>query len=923
MSRQFKLLLVFSALLLTGFTTAKAQNTSTQGKEFWLTFLHNGNYDLNEGGKMQISVSARRTCSGTITNLNTNWSIPFTVEANSINNIEIPAEQCYHDGNNFETVSNKGIKILSTDTISVYCANIAGSSFEASFTLPTESLGEDYIIQTSEQSISDTENDVPAQNETSAFAVIATEDNTVVDITPRVNTLGGHTAGTTFSVTLNAGQTYQVRSNNTATQSSLRDLSGTRVTAQDCKKIAVINGNTLTRLPIDDSYDSGFNHVFEQALPLRSWGKKFVVTQSISRTHDIVKIISSTNNNTIRKNGQAIATLNQYETYRFTIDNNHPSCFIDADMPCAVYSYDCSAYDNKGSGAPTMVWIAPIEQRINDVTFTTFNDDMESIDHHYLNIIIETKDNNNVYYDGTRLSPYQFSTVEGNPTYSFARIFDIANGVHHINCANGCNAHVYGFGNAKGYSYLVGSNASDLSMSLLINGEAISENEIVNYCIDQPITFSAEINYEQYELSWDFGDGSPTTSENPVTHTYTDKHIYNARLTVNNSGNACHSEEDETTSFFIDLQQHYMTYSDNVCQGGTYIGHGFEVLIKNDTILERRQEKPDNPDCFDSIMVYITSKPSYHRTFFDTECWNGQPGIYIGHGFSFPYDAPGNYYPELDTVSIYGCDSIITVNLQVTDVIRIDTTVTSCDTIFQWDKEHPFSESGDYEIPYIASQGCDSIIDLHLTMIGQNGLPDEFEIKPCNPHIETHWVTPATEFQINKYEFHINVDSSFEFLDSITWRLEPETAHWECTPYSGNAYGINDHCRLTVFNHVNDTVFLTATSHSHCISMTEQTSRFWMVCSAYGTEELTEESCFQVIPNPSNGEMNLVFENIAGKASLKVTDMTGLLIDLKELYLDDSQTKTPYSLNKYANGVYCFTLSFKGQTITRKVIIIR
>jgi hypothetical protein len=41
----------------------------------------------------------------------------------------------------------------------------------------------------------------------SAFEIVATEDNTIVTITPSQNILG-HTAGTPFQITLNKGQTY-------------------------------------------------------------------------------------------------------------------------------------------------------------------------------------------------------------------------------------------------------------------------------------------------------------------------------------------------------------------------------------------------------------------------------------------------------------------------------------------------------------------------------------------------------------------------------------------------------------------------------------------------------------------------------------------------------------------------------------------
>ena len=185
--------------------TASAQNTSTQGKEFWLTFMHNGFREHPEGGWVttQVLISAKRDCNGTVANPLTGWSQDFTVRANNITTVEIPEAQGYHDQYNYEAISQKGIKVQADDTISVYCTNIAHVSFDASFVLPIESLGDEYIIQSFDQSITPFSNPYAYNNETSVFVIVATEDNTVIDITPKCNTLGGRTAGETFSITMN------------------------------------------------------------------------------------------------------------------------------------------------------------------------------------------------------------------------------------------------------------------------------------------------------------------------------------------------------------------------------------------------------------------------------------------------------------------------------------------------------------------------------------------------------------------------------------------------------------------------------------------------------------------------------------------------------------------------------------------------
>ena len=349
--------------------TLPAQDITTQGTEFWVSFMGNGFKDHPNYGlwlRIQLLVSAKNACSGTLTNPQTGWTQSFEVGANSTLLLDdINQDQAYMEMSEYETVRNKGLLITTTDTVSVYCTNLAAYSFDASYVMPTQGLSDSYLIQTFDQSTED-------DTHTSAFLIVATEDNTTIDITPTVKTLGNKPAGQEFSITLNRGQAYQVRSHNG--WSGSRDLSGTRVIARDCKKIAVFNGNNLTKVPTSGN-DS--DCIFEQAMPLKAWGKKFVATASLGRQlDDVVKVISANDNNEIRINGTLWATLNAGESKTFNLHIAEKSCFIEASQRCAVYLYNHSkegSIPGSGYGAPSMVWIAPIEQRIDDITFSTFN----------------------------------------------------------------------------------------------------------------------------------------------------------------------------------------------------------------------------------------------------------------------------------------------------------------------------------------------------------------------------------------------------------------------------------------------------------------------------------------------------------------------------------------------------------------------
>lgn len=713
-------------LLLASLTLpSRAQDLTTQGTEFWVSFMSNGYKDRWDETwlRIQLLISAKDACNCTITNPRTGWQRSFDLEANSAYLLdEIEEQQAYIEMYEAEMVMDKGLLITATDTVSVYCSNIAVFSFDVSYVMPTESLSDDYIIQTPDQTNT---RDI----ETSAFLIVATEDNTTIDITPACSTLRERPAGETFTITMDRGQSYQVRSNKSYTES--RDLSGSRITARDCKKIAVFNGSNLTGVPLSSSYD--FDCVFEQAMPVHSWGKHFIVTSSLDRDQDYVKITSSTDNNEILKNGQPLCNIDANQSYEFPLSSDDKSCYLEASGSCAVYLYNTSA-PNHGNGAPSMLWIAPLEQRIDEITFSTFNYEHPeaNINAHYLNVIVHKDDVGHVYLDGELLPVSLFEPVTGNDDYYFYRKY-IVHGAHHLSCEKGLIAHVYGFGQARGYAYMVGSKAKKLNTSVSLNDLAILANDDFRYCIEEPITFEAEVSLQNYTLLWDFGDGT-TSTENPVTHTYNDKLIYTVSLIVSGEEINCQTAVSDTTLFYIDATQQYIIENDEICVGELYSGYGFnDVLINNDTILTRMQDNASFPECKDSLLVYITVYPQYYIPINDSQCWHGTSDIYRGHGFSFEYDHPGEYDRQLILATANGCDSIVSLHLTVTDQIAHEIEHYECSNSFVWDGTI-YNTSGIYEKTYVSSSGCDSIVTLHLTL----GIPQHtsFDTITCGIF---HW----------------------------------------------------------------------------------------------------------------------------------------------------------------------------------------
>ena len=567
-------------LLLMSMSILSVAQNSTQGMEFWFSYMENG-YKYNSGNWVDntVMISAKQACTGTISKPDGSLpEIPFSVEDNGITYINIPEIYAYNE-NNSEVVDNKSLVLRSTDTVSVYISNIATYSFDASFVLPVESLGSEYIVQCFEQEYNELGISLNAKILTSAFLIIAVEDDTQVDITPSIMTEFGMMPGQITTVTLNAGETYFVRSNY---DDEWRDLSGTLIMAHDDKKVAVFNGNTTTCIPID--VGDGRDHIFEQALPIDTWGQQFVVTNSQGRARDFVKITSSADHNTVKRNGYTIANLNYGESYEFSLLAADGSCFIETSEPSVVYLYNttgvepCEHYGNNGD--PSMAWIPPVEQRIDEITFCTFNSDYEyaSIDHHYVNIVVESDDIRSVYLDGQLINAGDFQPVQGSSDYSFVRK-NINHGTHHLSCETGLIAHVYGFGRARGYAYCVGANVISLKQKLIVNGRwSELYHHGVCVCNDESVDFSVETNYPINGVAWSFGDNQ-TGEGIEVTHQYESSGDYLATAYINGTNEFSYESVYDTLSVTIHVgEPEHHVLDTAVCDVDAFDYYGVDYL---------------------------------------------------------------------------------------------------------------------------------------------------------------------------------------------------------------------------------------------------------------------------------------------------------------------------------------------------------
>ena len=630
-------------------------NQTTQGTQFYVTFVNNRNTNLGLTDDPELSLTLHiigtNSATVTVSNPQTGWSTSASVLQGGTTKIVIPAQQGYAAKAGKD---NKGLYISATSPISVYASNSAGTSLDATLLLPVGGLGTDYMAQTA----------VSQESYPAFVTAVATADNTDLTITPSVKTSLGQPAGTPEHIILNRGETYTI-----LTSGNNKDLSGSRL--QSDKPIAVFQGNTYAYVP-NENYPSS-NHLYEQAFPTHAWGSHFVFTSAVGQVRTRFLVTALTNNTIIMMNGEVWETLNAGETDFYIVYESQDASFIDATGPICCYQYLPSRENNDPEyGNPSMVWVTPIEQLTTHTMFSTLDNGATK---HFLNLIVATEDIGKITNNGQVLS-LPFTPVPYLDSYSYARISVPANRIFDLQAEHGIMGTCYGIGSETSYAFNIGSAAD------IVND---GENVITNYEVS---TSAVTCDNEPYIFN-----GKPLTATGVYTETFIARNGRDSIVT-------------------LDLTVHpaaYTTLDVTLCDGETYKWQN-EVFSEQGSY--QRVLRTVN-DCDSIITINVTQLPRYVFDEQDEICEGEQ---LVWHGQTLT--ASGDYTAWYKTLHD-GCDSIYNLHLTVHSRYEKSVTQEICrhgDEPYVWNSEE-FLESGTYKRTLNSVHGCDSIVTLHLRFI--------------------------------------------------------------------------------------------------------------------------------------------------------------------------------------------------------------
>ncbi|WP_332914544.1 IgGFc-binding protein [Algoriphagus boritolerans] len=381
--------LLFVLFFLTGNSFfAPAQLTSV-GREFFVGFLENGQSldTVNvQSEKAVLIITANEKASGTIETPKQTVSFDLAKGQQLIQEFDAISEGLIHPVSG--QVSPRFLHVISTGNIAVHALNGRAYSTGATVVLPVESLGLDYLVMAHHEKALVANSSLNHTTLESSLIVVGTADDTQVEILPSVRTQTGIPANYSLKITLNAGESYQIKSDG--------DLTGTRVSVlndntTNCKNVAVFAGNRMTS---SGTCGTTGDHFFQQAYPTKTWGKSYIHVPQKDRTSgEFVKVLALENGTDVFVNGKLETRLNAGKFVRLEFGKDEVA-LIETSKPSSVAVISKSGFCNEffaaSLGDPNFFSYSPTGQMIKEIQFSTgilygrFNLNID----HYLNVIV-------------------------------------------------------------------------------------------------------------------------------------------------------------------------------------------------------------------------------------------------------------------------------------------------------------------------------------------------------------------------------------------------------------------------------------------------------------------------------------------------------------------------------------------------------
>ncbi|SEP33660.1 PKD domain-containing protein [Niastella yeongjuensis] len=488
------------------------QNFTNKGREFWVGYGHNTLFYSGNTQEMVLYLSAEQTANVKVSISNTTWVRNYTIAPGQVVVSDlIPksgAEDCRLVG---EGISQKNIHIESDVAIVAYAHVYGDYSSGATMLLPVETYGYTYASCNTGQSYD--------ADSHSWFYVVAAENNTRVRVKPSLETASNVQRNQEFEVALNKGEILNVMGATTSAGIG-NDMSGTTILSVagadgKCHPISVFSGSSRTVIcPSGAGLPSG-DFIMQQIFPATAWGARYLA--GITANTDNInipgvnrfRVYVRDKLTNVYANGTKLNSMDQYG-YFYDFDANTPQ-YITADKPIMVAQLIVSQEGCNTSASsyndPEMIYLSPMEQAINNVSF--YSAEKEHIQANYVMLTIHENGISSLSIDGSIPGPLTSTDLTldcpGLPGYKVVvRRFPATGMQHTVRSDSAFNAIAYGLGDHESYGYNAGSYVNNLTYIAEIKNDSSSTPNTYT-CPQTPFSITIKTLYTATGIIWGYG----------------------------------------------------------------------------------------------------------------------------------------------------------------------------------------------------------------------------------------------------------------------------------------------------------------------------------------------------------------------------------------------------------------------------------
>lgn len=325
-----------------------------------------------------------------------------------------------------------------------------------------------------------------------------------------------------------------------------------------------------------------------------------------------------------------------------------------------------------------------------------------------------------------------------------------------------------------------------------------------------------------------------------------------------------------------------------------------------------------------SASIYFDfNSPVLTNTASTTYCSPPQPEIVVaaicsGNSYLFngqQYSTEGIYPATLNAAS--GCDSIAELHLIVfPPEINSTAQIICAGDSFSFNGQQ-LAVSGNYSASYSTSDGCDSIVNLALMILSPISTTlyqsicagDVFDFNGLQLYVAGNYL--ATYNASNGCDSVVNLSLSIEQVNTTILPIGDSLI-----ALSGGTVLWFDCNAQQIIAGATQTVFVPAATGNYAAIITEGNCVDTSVCMnvVTGENELAVANLqLAVFPNPNNGQFNITSNKKINK--VEITNLLGQII-----YQSTSNQKN-ISLQLENNGMYFLTVTIANQIVSRKLIV--